>query len=374
MKSTLSFPSRLALGVVLGVVAASALPQLRADTLVVADANSAVIRRYDATTGAYLGVFASGGGLTTPAGLAFGRDGNLYVGNADLPGTVLRYNGRTGAFMDVFVTISGYYLYGMAIGPDGNVYAGLDNGAIERFDGTTGASMGVFIPAHAVYGGMGFHNGSLFVTYLGTSGHPYGELYQYNGTTGAFIANVYSTFSGNGPRDPRSGPDGNLYVPDWQTYHVVKFNGTTLTYVGNIINDATHYWPMSLAFGTDGNTLLVLEDNGLASSINRYNLATGAFINQLVAPGSGGLGRASGLVLVPSPPRLVVAEAHQEALSEVMTLTWTNNGSWCVLESAAAVTGPWGQETTTWSTNANWISTQVTSANSAHFYRLKSNW
>lgn len=370
----MSLPFRYAFSLVLGVVAASALPQLQADTLVVADASSAVIRCYDATTGAYLGVFASGGGLTDPAGLAFGRDGNLYVGNLGFPGTVLRYNGQTGAFMDVFVTTTGYYLYGIAIGPDGNVYVGLDSGAIERFDGTTGEPMGVFIPARAVYGGMGFYNGSLFVTYLGYSGNPHGELYQYDGTTGEFVANLYSTFSGNGPRDPRFGPDGNLYVPDWQTFHVAKFDGTTLTYVGNIIDDAAHYWPMALAFGTDGNTLLVLEDNGMASSINRYNLATGAFSNQLVAPGSGGLGRANGLLLLPSPPRLVVAEAHQEALSEVMTLTWTNNGSWCVLQSAVAVTGPWAQETTTWSTNANWISTQVTSTNSAHFYRLKSHW
>ncbi len=155
---------------------------------------------------------------------------------------------------------------------------------------------------------------------------------------------------------------------------MVKFDGTTLSAMGNFIDDAAHRWPMALAFGTDGNTLLVLEDNGMASSIERYNLASGAYMNQLVAAGSGGLGRAGSLVLLPSPPRLLVQEAHREPLSQVMTLSWTNNGSWCVLESAAAVNGPWEQETTIWSTNANWISTQVTSTNSAHYYRLKSNW
>ena len=119
MKSTLSFPSRLAFGVVLGVVAAGALPQLQADTLVVADANSAVIRRYDATTGAYLGVFASGGGLTAPAGLVFGRDGNLYVG--DRAGTIFKI-GRDRQIY-VFATIEpSIAAYHLTFGPDGHLY------------------------------------------------------------------------------------------------------------------------------------------------------------------------------------------------------------------------------------------------------------
>jgi len=36
-----------------------------------------------------------------PIGLAFGPDGNLYVGTRS--GNIIRYNGTTGAFIDVFV-------------------------------------------------------------------------------------------------------------------------------------------------------------------------------------------------------------------------------------------------------------------------------
>ena len=37
------------------------------------------VLRYDGKTGAFVDTFASGGGLDRPAGLAFGPDNNLYV-------------------------------------------------------------------------------------------------------------------------------------------------------------------------------------------------------------------------------------------------------------------------------------------------------
>jgi DNA-binding beta-propeller fold protein YncE len=55
------------------------------------------VLRYNGSTGAFMGVFASGGGLTMPIGLAFGPDGNLYVGTRS--GNIIRYNGTTGAFI-----------------------------------------------------------------------------------------------------------------------------------------------------------------------------------------------------------------------------------------------------------------------------------
>src|SRR2546428_615567 len=61
------------------------------------------VKKFNGTTGAFIGVFASGGGLNLPQGLSFGPDGNLYVASA-LTNQVLRYNGTTGAFMNVFAT------------------------------------------------------------------------------------------------------------------------------------------------------------------------------------------------------------------------------------------------------------------------------
>jgi hypothetical protein len=59
--------------------------------------------------------------------------------------------------------------------------------------------------------------------------------------------------------------------------------------------------------------------------------------------------------------------------ANVVTLRWTNNGSFCVLESTASLTGDWNMVPVPFTTNANWFSAVVTNAVSAQFYRLKGN-
>ncbi|MFQ5502716.1 MAG: hypothetical protein ACE5EQ_10515, partial [Phycisphaerae bacterium] len=54
--------------------------------------------------GAFIDTFVNGGGgLDSAIGLAFGPDGNLYVSNASTD-EVLRYDGQTGVFIDVFAS------------------------------------------------------------------------------------------------------------------------------------------------------------------------------------------------------------------------------------------------------------------------------
>src|SRR5438552_494900 len=70
------------------------------------DTNS--VLAYDSTTGASQGTFASGGGLSHYVGIAKGPDGNIYVSTNPYPfntgGGVLRFDGHTGAFLNVFVS------------------------------------------------------------------------------------------------------------------------------------------------------------------------------------------------------------------------------------------------------------------------------
>jgi hypothetical protein len=76
---------------------------------------------------------------------------------------------------------------------------------------------------------------------------------------------------------------------------------------------------------------------------------------------------------MPTPPPLLVADAQRSAGAEVLNLTWTNNGSMRLLESAGALTGGWSTVSTRWTTNAGWVSTSVTNSSPAQFYRLRAN-
>lgn len=81
--------------------------------------------RYNGTTGVFMDVFASGGDLAEPLYPTFGPDGNLYVIKGST-GEVLQYNGLSGDFIDVFVSadqLDPSRVFGAAIfGPDGNLY------------------------------------------------------------------------------------------------------------------------------------------------------------------------------------------------------------------------------------------------------------
>src|SRR5690242_10519577 len=93
--------------------------------LLVSDPGANAVLEYNTETRAFRAIFASGGGLTEPSGLAFGPDGNLYVAGAI--SKVLRYDGKTGAFIDTFAPgFSGRLLNpnDLVFGPDGNLYVG----------------------------------------------------------------------------------------------------------------------------------------------------------------------------------------------------------------------------------------------------------
>jgi hypothetical protein len=62
------------------------------------------VLRYDGRTGIFIDIFvaAGSGSIRNPTALKFGRDGNLYV-DSRANSRVLRFDGRTGAFLDTFV-------------------------------------------------------------------------------------------------------------------------------------------------------------------------------------------------------------------------------------------------------------------------------
>jgi DNA-binding beta-propeller fold protein YncE len=121
------------------------------------------IVRFDSLSGDFADVYATSGqaGLQMPWDLAFGPDGALFVANAPAAssGNILRFNppgSRTRAVNNfsstVFVAYPGLMPLAIAFGPDQNLYVSNgDNsgsgGGILRFDGRTGAFIDVFVPA-----------------------------------------------------------------------------------------------------------------------------------------------------------------------------------------------------------------------------------
>jgi hypothetical protein len=217
------------------------------------------VYRYDGATGAPLPapgqsgavyVSAGGGGLNDAGGITFGSDGNLYVcsGFSGTSGQVLEYQGPAGpspgASIGAFVNISsGNTPAYLAFGPDGNLYVSVINGAtnqdgqINRYDGSTGAPIGtgVFVPQInqprvIVFDPQGT---SMYVVECLTQGAdlpgPMGQVLRYQGPNGqnpgAYVEDYITGGQGGVTRPVGLARDtaGNLYVSDVDTANVTRF-------------------------------------------------------------------------------------------------------------------------------------------------------
>src|SRR2546428_13823206 len=79
----------------------TALDHGQTDMLVAGFSADAVLR-YNGSTGAFVGTFASDPSLDGAASITYGSDGNLYV-LGKFSNNVLRFDGLLGAFIDAFL-------------------------------------------------------------------------------------------------------------------------------------------------------------------------------------------------------------------------------------------------------------------------------
>jgi streptogramin lyase len=164
------------------------------------------VLRYDGTTGAPLpapgqteAVFASGFAQDVGPGLAFGPDGDLYVsGNAN--NGVVRFDGATGQFTDIFVSSGSGGLDGPTtpiFGPDNNLYVNSqNNNSVLRYDGRTGAFIDAFVPS-----GSGGLNEGVFLIFTRT-----------DPTTLAYVPPPHSRFQFTAPPTAVSGTPFDVTV------------------------------------------------------------------------------------------------------------------------------------------------------------------
>ncbi len=200
------------------------------------------VLRYDGQTGAFTDIFvpAGSGGLNIPTGMDFGPDGNLYVASYQ-NNSVLRYDGHDGAFIDAFVPAGSGLAgpTGLVFGPDANLYVCSVNGdKVLRFEGATGTPLGDFVPSGS--GGLDAPRGLTF----GPDGNLYvaeqfnDSVRRYDGANGDFIDVFVPSGSGGLDRanDAVFGPDGELYVPSYNNNKVLRFDGGSGAFLDELPN------------------------------------------------------------------------------------------------------------------------------------------
>lgn len=279
-------------------------PSSQAAMLVSSVRNSSILR-YNDKTGEFIDTLvpSGSGGLNAPSGMLIGPDGLLYVISIRTD-SVLRYNPRTGAFIDTFISDKELdFAEDLAFGVDGNFYlsssisTNQSRNKVVRYDGKTGTKIDDFVApgSGGIFGpvGIGFgYDNNLYVANVFD-----GKVLRYNGQTGAFIDTFITGNAGDRFADFTFAADGNLYIANPGTNSVSRYNGTTGEFVDTFVTSGSGGLrrPVETQFGLDGQLYVNSFDT---NNILRYDAKTGAFINVF----SAGLDRPTSIVFIKDIP------------------------------------------------------------------------
>jgi WD40 repeat protein len=271
------------------------------DELLVGSSNNGEILRYSLRTGAYVGVFASGGSLISPEGMGQLTSGDIVVGDY-VTDHVLQYTS------------------------DGTFVA--DLGALNGTPyGLLPLSSGEFLV-------------SVFDSVNPATGAKTGQVVKYTPAGG------FQTFiqdgNLNGPDGLVIGLDGLLYVSSQRSAQVLRYdlNGN---FKGIFASGAPlglpNAGPSGIAFGPDGNLYVAQHDTNPVATTNgmvlRYNGTTGAFIDQAVPQHEAGLSGPVGVLFTPNRRLIVTSCATNQILD--YSVMGTGSGVFC---SSPNLNGP----------------------------------
>ncbi|MGI6416680.1 MAG: S8 family serine peptidase [Thermoguttaceae bacterium] len=292
----------------------------------------------------------SSGGLDRSIGLDFDQDGNLFVSsfNSD---QVMRYHadgtpygiaGQPGA---VFVASQPSGLDNpeyLRVGPDGRLYVvSSTTNQVFRYDGETGAFIDIFVESSNNGGlvhplGLTFDDGGNL--YVGGADSSNIVCFDVDGNPTEFVA------AGSGglsrPESLVFGPDGDLYVSSSGNSKVLRYSGLNGSYLGEFVPAGSGglSFPAGLAFGPDGNLYVASAGSG---QVLRYNGQTGAFIDAYIPAGPNGVARPTDLAIGPGGVVCVSTENQSSVVrvlgaSDFYAITVPTHSGPCWLNLTAA--------------------------------------
>lgn len=257
-----------------------------ADYIYVSNSGNNTIEKFD-STGADLGVFTSSG-LDNPNGVAFDSGGNLYVANyrSGRAGTIQKFdsngNGTVFADYDSGETVDGFYWpgvwspVGLAFDRNGNLYvANSSLGTIQEFDSTGKGSLfasNVYEPTGLAFDSSGnLYVANDFASYI-TKFSPSGQrsIFAYTFSSRPFGLAIDS--------------EDNLYVGLQDSNIIEKFNPSG---VGSVFASTGLNFPDGLAFDSNGNlyaanignsTIVKFDSNGTPTVFANAGLAGPVFL------------------------------------------------------------------------------------------------
>jgi DNA-binding beta-propeller fold protein YncE len=255
--------------------------------LIVDSAEDNRIYRYDGRTGAYLDIFAPfTGSLSHPTGIIFSPDGQYFYALSSANNQIIRfdYDGTHAVNPVTLVSDSALGIpVGVVFGPDGNLYVStLTTNAVLRYDPITGDPL----PAQT-------QTGANFIT----------------PGDGGLIMGGGIVF----------GPDGNLYVANQVPKDILRFNGTDGTALPADGQDGATFVapgqlddPAGLVFGPGtspcSQDLYVVSIN--SNSVQQYDGTTGAYVGDFIPAGASTISRPRGVTFGRSDPATLNYKPH----------------------------------------------------------------
>lgn len=282
-------------------LARAAPPSGTAPCLMASGYNSESIHLFDPVTGAKLGFLDAAGLVPGAQSMRYGPDGNLYV-CAEKVDRVLRFDGATGTLLGTFVGddpntpqdedggLDGPTA--AVFGPDGHLYvASFDTDRVLRYDGTTGAFLDVFVvddpatPANEAGGldgpdaGMTFGpDGRLYVPSFQSN-----QILRFDAETGAFVDVFNKSGPLSRPRMIRFRGDGVAFVTSWGNARILKY-APDGTFLGIFASPPT---PTGLVFEPGTGHVLVTSDN--QNYVRRFDGLTGQALTPIATGATSGI-------------------------------------------------------------------------------------